>query len=177
MIGTVSKSAASPVLHNVVDPVKINNVCCAKLIQIPLFCQVQHMSGTVSVIGLNHQYYNRGSPKPQKGLLSEFLIHREWLEINIIKRENIYTRNMNTLEKGYFAYGDQPRKTVNRLSPRQQGYFPSSQNSFPKSYKLTWINNICNRDAIFHIFLENVATLWESPIGQFVQFTNLSVLL
>ena len=176
-MGTVSKSAASLVSHNVVHPVKINNVCCATLIKIPLFCQGKHRSGAVSGTGLNHQYYNRGFPKPQKGSLSEFLIHREWLEINIIKRENIYTHNMNTLKKGCFAYGDQPQKTVNWLSPRQQGYFPSPQNTFPKSYKLTWINDICNRDAIFHIFLENVATLWESTIGQFVQFTNLSLLL
>ena len=164
MIGTVSKSAASPVLHNAADPVKINNVCCAKLIQIPLFCQGKHMSEAVSGTGLNKitSILTGALPLPQKGLLSELLIHREWLEINIIKRENIYTHNMNTLKKGCFAYGDQPQKTVNRLSPRQQGYFPSSQNTFPKSYKLTWI---------FHIFLENVATLWESPIGQFVQFT------
>ena len=67
MIGTVSKSAAAPVLHNVVDPVKINNFCCAKLIQIPLFCQGKHMSEAVSGTGLNHQYFNRGSPITTEG--------------------------------------------------------------------------------------------------------------
>ena len=111
-------------LYNVVDPVKINDVCCAKLIHIPLFCQVQHMSGAVSGTGLNHQYYNMGSPKPQKGLLSEFLIHREWLEINIIKRENIYTHNMNTLEIGCFAYGDQPKKLSIGCLQGNKGTFP-----------------------------------------------------
>ena len=128
MIGTVSKSAASLVAHNVVHPVKINNVCCATLIQIPLFCQGKHMSGAVSGTGLNHQYCNRGSPKPQKGLLSEFLIHREWLEINIIKRENIYTHNMNTLKKGCFAYGDQPKKLSIGCLQGNKGTFPLSQN-------------------------------------------------
>ena len=43
---------------------------------------------------------------------------------------------------------------------------------FPKNLIIIWIKNIYNRNAIFHVFLENGDMFRESPVDQFVQFSK-----
>ena len=73
---------------------------------------------------------------------------------------------MNTPGESLLCLRCSTQSCVNRLSPRVLSL------SAEHTRKIVLINNIHNRDAIFHVFLDNGSTFCKSPIGELVQFSK-----